>query len=230
MMDAKRLTGANAGSLKYDLLTALAVFGLHGTPRDHLATSRLIAVVTARYNWRLDEFCVGQRDLAKMWNVTERTVKREIKHWITTGLVICKRQGVRGRVGAYRLNYAAIFRLTESAWPYVGPDFQDRMSGNAPVQHAAVVKVDFAAKTRVTHTEDPEWAAFCSHVQDQAPGAYSSWISQLTFVDKDTRAVTVHAPSKFVAQYVATNLSRLLDDACTAAFGRGRRIVVTSPE
>ncbi len=76
----------------------------------------MVLLITARYNWRLDEFTVGQRDLARMWNVTDRTVKREIKYWLERKMVICKRQGVRGRVGAYRLNYPEIYRLSEPYW------------------------------------------------------------------------------------------------------------------
>jgi len=40
---------------------------------------RLISVVTARYNWRNDELSIGQRDMARLWAVNERTVKREMK-------------------------------------------------------------------------------------------------------------------------------------------------------
>jgi len=149
-MDAKRILGRNSGVQKYDLLTALAVSGMHGTPGHQTSMLRLIALVTARYNWRTDEFCVGQRDMARMWGVNERTVKREIKRLCAASILICKRQGVRGRVGAYRLNIPEIYRSTAELWGDVGPDFAERMSGSQPERPATVVKVDFRA------TPEPE--------------------------------------------------------------------------
>ena len=96
-MNPLRLTGPEAGVIKYDLLTALSVAGLNGSPTLQTSLMRLIAAVTSRYNWRADELSVGQRDLARMWSVNERTVKREIKRLTDAQLLICTRGGVRGR-------------------------------------------------------------------------------------------------------------------------------------
>ena len=87
-MDAKRFTGPQAGSQKYDLLTALAVAGLCGSPGFQTSMLRLIALVTARYNWARDELTVGQREMARMWSVDERTVKRELKRLTTAGVLV----------------------------------------------------------------------------------------------------------------------------------------------
>ena len=170
-MDAKRLTGVKASSLKYDLLTALSVAGLHLDARHQISLSRLLLLITARYNWRLDEFCVGQRDLARMWNVTERTVKREIKFWTEKRMVICKRQGVRGRVGAYRLNYPEIYRMSEPYWDHVGPDFSERMVQTNPVKETKVVAVDFRTEATANNqtddipaTENHSWRAACKRI------------------------------------------------------------------
>ena len=62
-MSLKRFTGPAAGSQKYDLLTALAVAGLNGTPGFQTSMLRLVALVTARYNWARNELTVGQKDL-----------------------------------------------------------------------------------------------------------------------------------------------------------------------
>ena len=126
-MNPLRLTGPEAGVIKYDLLTALSVAGLNGSPTLQTSLMRLIAAVTSRYNWRADELSVGQRDLARMWSVNERTVKREIKRLTDAQLLICTRGGVRGRVAAYRLNYAQIARLSGPCWPLVGPDYDARV-------------------------------------------------------------------------------------------------------
>jgi len=85
-MDSRRVTGAGAGAVKYDILTALTVTGLNGTGGEAVSMARLIAVITARYNWRLDELSMGQREMAMLWGVGDRTVKREVKRWLEEGL------------------------------------------------------------------------------------------------------------------------------------------------
>ncbi|PJI84255.1 DnaA-like protein [Yoonia maricola] len=233
-MDAKRLTGVKASSLKYDLLTALSVAGLHLDARHQISVSRLLLLITARYNWRLDEFCVGQRDLAKMWNVTERTVKREIKFWLEHRLVICKRQGVRGRVGAYRLNYPEIYRLSAPYWQNVGPDFQERMTETNPVRDAKVVAVDFGQKAVSQDTPTPmsakdprTWRAACQRMQELHPEHYRNWIALLQFGSDDTQVLELRASNQFVAHYVQTHLLAILTEAVEATLGPRRRIAIT---
>ncbi len=69
------MTGPCAGVVKYDILTAL---GLHGVPSAQASMLRLITAIMARCNWRSEEMTVGQRDLARLWGVAERTAKREV--------------------------------------------------------------------------------------------------------------------------------------------------------
>lgn len=227
-MDAKRLTGANAGSLKYDILTALSVYGLHAGPRVQISSSRMIGLITARYNWKLDEFCVGQRDLARMWNVTERTVKREIKFWLDQKLVICKRQGVRGRVGAYRINYLELYRATQPFWSRVGPDFEERMNATSPVQSNQVVAVDFSRKVSPIRagSTSKAWQLICKRLQDMHPAQFQSWISQLEFVSENGEQVSLKAKSDFAAHYIQTHLITILKEAVEAILGPRRRIVI----
>lgn len=232
-MDAKRLTGIKASSLKYDLLTALSVAGLHSDARLQISMARLLLLITARYNWRLDEFCVGQRDLAKMWNVTERTVKREIKYWLEKRLVICKRQGVRGRVGAYRLNYPEVYRMSSPYWQNVGPDFQERMAETNPVKEAKVVAVDFRAAASAQSVDDlPEgkdrasWRAACQRMQQLHPEHFRNWISLLTFGSDDHETLVLHARNEFVAHYIQTHLTGIVQEAVEATLGPRRRIRV----
>lgn len=75
-MQAIRPAGPEGASRKYGLLTALAVQALAGDkPRLVL---RLMALVTARYNWQRDELAVGQAEIARLWAVDDRTVKRDM--------------------------------------------------------------------------------------------------------------------------------------------------------
>ena len=126
-MEHLKRVGPKAGGLKYDLLTALNVTGLHGTPTEQTSLMRLSALITARYNWRIEEVSIGHAELARLWGVNDRTVKREMKRLMAMGVLLCIRPGVRGRVGAYRLNYARIYALSRPLWACVGSDFEGRM-------------------------------------------------------------------------------------------------------
>ena len=190
--------------------------------------TRLCTLITARYNWKLDEFCVGQREMARMWNVNERTVKREIKRWIDNNVLICKRRGVRGRVGAYRLNLPHIFRMSEQTWSAVGPDFADRMRSLDPAPTATVVKVDFA-KTAETDSNPPEnspWHPVLERLRSLYPDKYPNWFAPLRFVSDSGGRYTLAAESRFVAQYVGTHFLPLIAEAVEAEVGPGRNIVV----
>lgn len=233
-MDARRLVGVKASSLKYDLLTALSVAGLHMDARHQISMARLTLLITARYNWRIDEFCVGQRDLARMWNVTERTVKREIKLWLEKRFVICKRQGVRGRVGAYRLNYPEIYRVSEPYWQNVGPDFHERMTETNPVRDAKVVAIDFGKaasapeEPALTPIKDHRtWRAACQRMKDLHPEHYQNWIASLRFGSDDQETLKLTASNQFVAHYVQTHLMLVLKEAVEATIGSRKRITVT---
>ncbi|MEM8776557.1 MAG: hypothetical protein AAGF53_16095, partial [Pseudomonadota bacterium] len=112
-MEQHRIAGPEAGVQKYDILTSLSVAGLNGSSAFQTSMLRLIALVTARYNWRSDELSIGQRDIARMWSVNERTVKREIKRLLGYDILIRKRAGVRGRVATYRLNYSKVAEISK---------------------------------------------------------------------------------------------------------------------
>ncbi|MFT7059294.1 MAG: hypothetical protein ACJASV_001802 [Pseudorhodobacter sp.] len=229
-MDIKRLTGPQAGSQKYDLLTAMAVAGLSGTPGFQNSMMRLIAVVTARYNWRIDELTVGQKELARMWSVDERTVKREVKRLTDCNILLQLRPGVRGRVAAYRLNYPEIYKLSEPVWRNVGPDFSARMEAMTPKPVEKVVRVDFGLRgTELPDTppNDP-WGKACARLAQTEPSLYRGWLSKLRFVDLTDRVLLLNAPSRFVAQYVETHLSQPLRGAAELEFGPLRRIVIQS--
>ncbi|MDX8354831.1 DnaA N-terminal domain-containing protein [Cognatiyoonia sp. IB215182] len=231
-MEVKRLTGVKASSMKYDILTALSVAGLHLGVRHQISIARLVLLITARYNWRQDEFCVGQRDLARMWNVTERTVKREIKFWQDQQWLICKRQGVRGRVGAYRLNYPEIYQMSEPYWSRVGSDFNERMAATHPVKTTTIVSVDFRKDDKRTQAssvlpDGPEkWRAACQRMRNLHPAHYQNWIAGLAFQSDEEGTLTLASANRFVAHYVQNHLMPLLTEAVEACLGPRRRIII----
>ena len=219
IVELKKLTGPQAGSLKYDLLTALGVAGLHGSPTVQTSLMRLSAMVTARYNWRQDEISIGQAELARMWAVNERTVKREMKRLMQDGWIMCIRPGVRGRVGAYRLNYSRIYENTKPSWAAVGPDFADRMMEMSGARR--VVKVDFSAASPkvVPLSVVPEgttgWPAVARRLQQSHPELYESWFAKLAEGSDVPGELNLKAPNAFVAGYIATHLLPFVQDAAS---------------
>ncbi len=231
-MGANRLTGPGAGSEKYDVLTAIAVAGLSGSPQQQSTMLRLIALITARYNWAMDELSVGQREMAAMWSVDERTVKREVKRMTTAQLLLQKRAGVRGRVAVYRLNLAQLYSLSEPVWRKVGPDFADRMDQRSPKPappDAKVVHIDFQARSLQKDSGTDGWQRVLSHLHDQSPTSVAAWFSKLQVVTQADDHLALRAPTKFIAQYVQTHLLTMLTGAVHAELGRMVAVEVSGP-
>jgi hypothetical protein len=217
MMRQTRLTGPGAGVEKYDLLTALSVAGLHGSGLLQTSVLRLIALVTARYNWVNDELSMGHREMATLWSVDERTAKRETKRLIDAGLLALKRRGARGRVSCYRLCKERIFALSEPIWQNVGPDFQDRMSERQgqPAHAPKVVKVDFAARRSGS---DPQWDSVLAHLSEIQPARAAAWYARLNPLSYEGGHLVLEAGSSFAQQYIQTHLMAELEAAARAAY------------
>lgn len=227
-MQPLRLTGPGASVVKYDVLTALSVAGLEGSQTFQTSMMRLIALVTARYNWALDELCVGQRDMARMWSVNERTVKREIKRLTGAGVLISTRPGVRGRVGAFRLNHGRIAEISAPCWHLVGPDFEARMSERHQPPPVKVVQLQTYMLPPDTAASGPEkgtpWQRVMAQLAAQHPSTFGSWFARLQFGGREGGTLRVSAPGKFVQRYIETHLSAILLAACEQQFGPLERI------
>jgi hypothetical protein len=229
--------GPRAGTLKYDLLTALSVAGLHSSPTTQTSFMRLMALVTARYNWRVEEVTVGHIELARLWGVNDRTVKREMKRLMEMGVVICIRPGVRGRVGAYRLNYRRIYDMSQSVWAAVGPDFEDRMMEVSGAK--TVVKVDFqpsqiSAPKLVKGMPTGTWGAVRQRLKAEHPELFESWFAKLVQESITEHTLILRAPNGFVSRYIethfATKLARAVDAEIPTCDGAPRQIsLVSSP-
>lgn len=220
----RRLTGPGAGAMKYDLLTAIGLIGLRGAPGLRTSMQRLATLVTARYNWRLDEVAVGQRELARIWAVDERTVKREVKRLDEAGVLVCIRPGVRGRVAAYRLNLRELAARSRPYWLAIGPDFAERMAALAPESENVV-------RLHVEPAEDGEgqggaWRAVRRRLREQDPAVFASWFDQLRYEGREGGAVVLRAASPFIGRYVETHLSRMLTAAVEAELGPGCRLQI----
>lgn len=229
-MEVQRITGPEAGVLKYDLLTALSVAGMNGSPTFQTSMLRLIALVTARYNWRADEISMGQRDMARMWSVNERTAKREIKRLTEAGVLIRKRGGVRGRVGAYALNFREIAKMSEGCWPLVGPDFEQRMRSRYRETEVKVVQMSaFAKTTGVPEIEQTDrsgtWAHVLSELAAADPDRFEAWFGRLTFHKIEHGDLYLTAPTKFVQRYIETQLMGFMLPLVEKVLGPINRVI-----
>lgn len=207
--------GREAAARKYDILTALATYALARGKHDHRLVLRLMSLITARYNWGRDELAVGQREIARMWTVDERTVKREMAKLRALGWLVVKRQGARGRVTEYGMNFDRLLEATRDDWPRVGPDFDIRMQGPAAQEQGQVVALPIRGKVPAPQTIDgSDWSLVQALLHSQDPATYGSWFHSLQSVNRAGGRLTLQAPSRFHAAYVQSHLIGRLLTAC----------------
>jgi DNA-binding transcriptional MocR family regulator len=169
-------------------------------------------LLTARYNWARDELSIGQREIARLWSCTERTVKREMAKLRGLGWLVVKRQGARGRVTTYGLDTAAMLTATKAIWPEIGSDFVIRLEG-APSPSV----VPFPVKGAVPApdlADATEWGLARNILYQQDAGRYGAWLQALQRIGRAGGRLTLKAPSRFHAAYVQTHLTGAVLHAC----------------
>ncbi len=195
--------GRDAAAKKYDILSALASFGLSQDKHKQRQILRLMALITTRYNWQRDELSMGQAEIARLWSVDTRTVKRELARLRSLGWLVQKRQGARGRVSVYGLDLARIMSDTQPTWDNIGPDFVQRM-GVTPYKPDSNI-IPFRNDGAIDFPDDI-WGRTCKTLQADDPSAFGSWIAMLSFDCDETGQVVLVAPSRFHANYVMSHL------------------------
>lgn len=221
------VVGREAAARKYDILTALATYALARGKHDHRLVLRLMTLITGRYNWGRDELAVGQREIARMWSVEERTVKREMAKLRALGWLVVKRQGVRGRVTEYGMDFDQLLEATREDWPRVGPDFDIRMQGPATQEQGQVVALPVRGKVPAPQIIDgSDWSLAQSLLHAEDPATYGSWFHRLQSVDRAGGRLTLKAPSRFHAAYVQSHFTGRLLTACRSIDNRVTDIVI----
>jgi hypothetical protein len=212
-MQIVRPVGRQAASRKYDLITALGAQACRGDQHFQRLVLRFITMVVARYNWQADELSIGQRELAALWAVDERTVKREMAKLRALGWLVQKRAAVRGRVAIHGIDITAILVSTRESWPAVGPDFVERMAGPQPAaEMPAPNVVAFPGSVPPALSDQAElWPRVQARLAQEDPAAFAMWFRQLAQVGLGGGCLDLVAPSRFHAAYVTTHhLIRLL--------------------
>ena len=209
-MHSLKPTGRDASVKKYDILSALMVYGLHQDKSTFKLAARLTALITTRYNWRSNELTLGQKEIARIWNVEPRTVKREIAKMRDRQWLSIKRAGARGRVSTYALNLETILTETRNTWDAIGPDFEERAAHLVPeVAVGKVVRVDFGGAkdgAPVEQTSAP-WARITADLQAKDSAIFANWYAKLAYIDARDGKLFLASENSFVARYVNTHLA-----------------------
>lgn len=220
--------------MKYDLLTALGAFALSADKHTQRRILRLITLITARYNWAQDEVTVGRTEMAQLWGVTERQVKRELGALKTMGFLKLKRAGARGRVSAYQLGMSTILESTAAAWTNVGPDFAERMEGHAAGGQGPQGAASDGQRSIIPFPGSPRETSQSKKGQSDAAGA-EEWMRIRRALELENRAIftawfaplqqksfaggrlMLRAPTPFHADYVSARLLEPLRRAALKA-------------
>jgi hypothetical protein len=198
----RRATGRNAATLKYDLLTALGAYACAGDKHRQRLVLRLITLIVARYNWAADELAVGQREIAALWSLDERSVKRDIGRLKTLGWITVKRPAARGRVAVYGLQIVDIVETTRPVWDRVGSDFVARMSGTGEAPEAPRTNV---ISFPVPATEAGLWPRMQALLYREDPNLYGAWFAALVADPVADGALVLNAPTRFHAAFIQGN-------------------------
>lgn len=207
--------GREAQTKKYDILTALGAHACNAEAGVQRLVLRLVTLMTARYNWRSAELIVPRRDIARLWGVNERTVKREFGKLKDLGWIQVKQPGVRGRVTIYTLNLSEVLKTTQASWDVVGPDFVARMQNmtapNAEGAASAEVPsnvVHFPTRNDLEHqSEDADvWSRARAILRADDETLYRAWFVHLGLRLQDEDLLELTAPTRFHARYIETHL------------------------
>ncbi|MEM7319242.1 MAG: DnaA N-terminal domain-containing protein [Pseudomonadota bacterium] len=218
-MLATKPVGRHASTLKYDILSALSAHALSCDKHIQRLILRLTVLITTRYNWRTNELSIGRQEIARLWSVNERTVKRELGKLRASGWMTVKRPGARGRVTVYELNLGGILADTQPVWPLLGPDFVQRLgSRQNPVSaqdspsDSNVIPFHATAEQR-DDGDDDIWMRVQQMLHQRDPELWSSWFRHLSPAPSDHQTTILRAPSRFMADYIGTHLLRHLTTA-----------------
>lgn len=224
-MQLPRPVGREAASRKYDILSALMAFALSKDKHVQRQVLRVMALITTRYNWQRDELTMGQGEIARLWSVDDRTVKREMARLRAQGWLVLKRQGARGRVSSYGIDINRMLEDTRPAWPLIGDDFVARLDPAEPMGQGASNVVPLRT-VPVPVDDGTAWAVAQSFLHAEDAATYGAWFHALTDAGMEFNALTLVAPTRFHATYVMTNLKDRLLAALRRAEPNIREVMV----
>ena len=228
------IMGPNARALKYDILTALHVLGAHGDhPAKRLAL-RLSFLITARYNWPSRSFSVGIQELARMWNISERSAIRDMVQMRKLGWLTVIVPAAKGRVAHHRIDVPTVLKASMPYWDAVGPDFSARMAGVSEHAQSGEKGGSNVVPLRPDEHALPEdndtgWQAAALRLVQQSPNNYRNWFSQLVALSNEEGVLTLRAPTAFAAHHLRTHFHTLVLAAVVATNPAVRNVKFEGP-
>ncbi|MEM8728876.1 MAG: DnaA N-terminal domain-containing protein [Pseudomonadota bacterium] len=232
-MQTAKAIGRHAASRKYDLMTALGVHALARPGHLQILTLRFMTLLTARYNWQTDELSMGRAEMARLWSVTERTVKRDLARLRTLGWLSVKRPGARGRVTLYSVDITQVLMDTRDSWPLIGPDFVARMAEETLPRDPKVIPLHPAAARDApdpTGSSDDTgpWGQIRDILHSRHPDLYAAWFAPLNASATRGAEITLTAPTRFAADYISAHLMTILR-AAAARVDPALRLRIATP-
>jgi len=231
-MLASRPVGRDAATKKYDILSAMMAYALAREKLTQRLVMRLMALITTRYNWQRDELSMGQTEIAKLWSVEPRTVKREMAKMKARNWLVVKRAGARGRVTLYSINFAQILTETQDNWANVGPDLVSRLNeftGQVDAVPSSNV-VPFGQTNIQAPVQDGTlWAQAAGLLYQKNATLFGAWFEKLAEVDVTMGELHLIAPTKFHANYVETHLGASVLFAVQSIDPTVRKLRITHP-
>ena len=209
-MTLAKPVGPGAAARKYDILSAMMTHALGEGKTVQRRVLRLMSLITARYNWQRDELAVGQREIARMWSVDERTVKREFAALRASGWVVLHRPGARGRVSVYGLDTARILEDTRPAWPKIGEDFVARLDGPPIPPLSPGTNVVPLRPAPAPEDDGSVWPRVLKRLQERDPNLYTNWFAHLAFDRVAQGSAYLLAANRFHARFVSGNYRTIL--------------------
>lgn len=229
MTTASRLAPSR-GAIKYDLLAALSASALQGGAIGERLALRLMILITARYNWARDELSIGRAEIARLWSVDERTVKRELAKLKAVGFLIVKRPGVRGRVTLYGLGVEAIRGATRDSWDRLGPDFAERLGASPEASPSASAITPEAAMAGAPSGQGPaDWERMRLALAKRNPNRFACWFRPLSAEADGEGGLILSAPTAFHADYLERHYAQDLRAAAIEAGVRMGGLRVRAP-
>jgi hypothetical protein len=228
-----------SASLKYDVLSALAVAALSQKDRTRIDYFRLIALITSRYDWLRGEVSIGHSQLAELWSIDVRSVKRQIACYADAGLMKKSRAGVRGRVTVYEIDILKLIETTRPMFAKIGPDLEERLDQF----YGAAVQSETAQDSAETKTlgeinRDPVGATSSNsallrpanvdredgHILSAlrcalSPSVFERWFKDVTIHKVSSGAIEFLFPTKFTADYVERTFEKQLTMVVIECFG-----------
>lgn len=210
-MQVMRPVGREAAARKYDILSAMMAHAHAGDQHRQRLVLRLMSLITTRYNWQRNELTMGQKEIARLWCVDERTVKRDMARLRALGWLLVKAQGARGRVAVLGLDLDRIMLDTRQEWPNIGPDFVERAGGPSAQTLIDDKVVPFRRAT--TTPVSAVWTSIRNRLQAEDPPVFEAWIAGLADGGISEGRLRLIAPTGFHASYVRTHLLQRLNTA-----------------